>query len=108
MAGSPSAERVGTNDNFFEIGGDSILSIQIISRARRIGLQLSPQSLFLNPTIAELATVTTGQDSMEIDRGPVDGIVPLTPIQHWFFSHDLSQIHHWNPSYPSHIINQDR
>lgn len=43
------------NDNFFEIGGDSILSIQIIARARKLGIMISPNQLFENQTISALA-----------------------------------------------------
>ena len=47
---------VSTKANFFEIGGDSILSIQIVSRAREAGLQLSPNDLFEYSTIQKLAS----------------------------------------------------
>ncbi|MGH3782221.1 MAG: condensation domain-containing protein, partial [Pseudonocardiaceae bacterium] len=51
-------ERVGVEDNFFELGGDSILSIQVISRVRvAFGVEVSPRSLFVNPTVAGLAGV---------------------------------------------------
>ena len=46
---------VGISDNFFEIGGDSILSIQIVSRARKAGLIIGPNQLFEHQTIAELS-----------------------------------------------------
>lgn len=48
-------DRVGVHDNFFELGGDSILSIRIIARAGQKGIELSPNQLFLHPTIGELA-----------------------------------------------------
>ena len=48
-------ERVGVHDNFFHLGGDSILSIQVIARANRAGLRLTPQELFQHQTIAGLA-----------------------------------------------------
>ncbi len=47
-------ELVGLHDNFFEIGGDSILSIQIVSKARNAGIDLTPNQLFKHQTIAEL------------------------------------------------------
>jgi aryl carrier-like protein len=46
---------VGLNDNFFEIGGDSILSIQIVAKARSRGLEFAANQLFLHQTIKELA-----------------------------------------------------
>ena len=48
-------ERVGVHDNFFELGGDSILSIRIIARAGRRGIEISPNQIFLHPTVGELA-----------------------------------------------------
>jgi len=46
---------ISTNDNFFDIGGDSILSIQVISKARRKGIMLSPNQLFEKQTISGLS-----------------------------------------------------
>ncbi|WP_461712921.1 AMP-binding enzyme, partial [Streptomyces sp. DSM 41029] len=48
-------ERVGTRDNFFTLGGDSILSIQVVSRARRAGLELTSRDIFTRQTVAALA-----------------------------------------------------
>lgn len=50
-------EQVGIHDNFFGLGGDSILSIQIIARANQEGFQITPRQMFQYQTIAELATV---------------------------------------------------
>ncbi|MDH3436827.1 MAG: condensation domain-containing protein, partial [Betaproteobacteria bacterium] len=47
--------QVGIDDNFFEIGGDSILTIHIIAELKRAGLYVAPKQFFLHPTIAELA-----------------------------------------------------
>src|SRR5581483_7924229 len=52
-------DQVGVHDNCFELGGDSILSIQIVSRARRAGYQFTARDLFAHQTIAELAPRTT-------------------------------------------------
>ena len=91
-------ETVGIHNNFFELGGDSILSIQIVARASQAGLKLTPKQVFENQTIAELASVATTQQAIEAQQGPVKGLVPLTPIQHWFFGQDLPEPHHWNQS----------
>lgn len=89
-------ERVGVHDNFVEVGGDSILSIQVISRARQADLHLTPQHLFDYPTIAELATVAGKATTIGSEQKTVIGSVPLTPIQHWFFEQNLLDVHHWN------------
>jgi amino acid adenylation domain-containing protein/non-ribosomal peptide synthase protein (TIGR01720 family) len=50
-------ERVGIDDSFFALGGDSIVSIQLVSRARKAGLKLSPRDVFEQKTVAGLAAV---------------------------------------------------
>ncbi|RMQ46057.1 Pyoverdine sidechain peptide synthetase II, D-Asp-L-Thr component, partial [Pseudomonas cichorii] len=90
-------EKVGSTDNFFVLGGDSILSLQIIARAKRQGLKLSPKQLFEKQTIAQLATV-----AKLIQKKPaamveqVGGSLPLLPIQARFFELDIPERHHWN------------
>jgi hypothetical protein len=48
-------DRVGPEDNFFALGGDSILGLQVMARAREAGLQIAPSQIFELQTIAELA-----------------------------------------------------
>src|SRR5262249_43810110 len=48
-------ERVGIDDNFFALGGDSIVSIQLVSRARKAGLVITPRAVFEHQTVAGLA-----------------------------------------------------
>jgi amino acid adenylation domain-containing protein len=50
-------EQVGVNDNFFSVGGDSILSMRVVNRARQAGLQLTMKQFFQYQTIAQLASV---------------------------------------------------
>ena len=50
-------ERVGIDDNFFALGGDSIMSIQLVSRARKAGLVITPRAVFQHQTVAALAAV---------------------------------------------------
>ncbi len=89
-------EQVGRLNNFFELGGDSILSLQIVARANREGLRLTPKQLFEHPTIAELATVANTTRETLFEQGAVTGTVPLTPIQRWFFDRELPDPDHWN------------
>jgi amino acid adenylation domain-containing protein/non-ribosomal peptide synthase protein (TIGR01720 family) len=91
-------EQVGIHDNFFELGGDSIISIQIVARLNQAGLQLTPKQLFDSPTVAELAAIATDVSTLHVEQTPVMGLVPLTPIQRWFFEQNLSEPHHWNQS----------
>ena len=89
-------DRVGIHDNFFNLGGDSIMSIQAIARANKAGLGLTPRQLFEHQTIAELAIVAEQGRIVEAEQGIITGPVPLTPIQEWFFAQDLVARHHFN------------
>jgi amino acid adenylation domain-containing protein/non-ribosomal peptide synthase protein (TIGR01720 family) len=89
-------ERLSVHDNFFALGGDSILSIQVVSRAARAGLRLAPRQLFTHQTIAELAREAQVRTEAEAAAGPVTGAVLLTPIQRWFFAQDLPHREHFN------------
>ncbi|MBW4717722.1 amino acid adenylation domain-containing protein [Saccharothrix sp. SC076] len=78
------ATRVGVRDNFFALGGDSILGIQVVTRARAAGLVLTSRDIFEHQTIAALAPHVTRDLPPEADQGAVTGDAPLTPIQRWF------------------------
>jgi thioesterase domain-containing protein/aryl carrier-like protein len=69
--------RVGVEDNFFDLGGDSILSIQVAAEAREHGIQLGVQQLFHAPTVAALAELVADHRSatITVDQSPV---VPLS------------------------------
>jgi aryl carrier-like protein len=47
--------QVGIDDSFFALGGDSIMSIQLVSRARKAGLEITPRAVFQHQTVAALA-----------------------------------------------------
>ncbi|GCF10053.1 non-ribosomal peptide synthetase/type I polyketide synthase [Dictyobacter arantiisoli] len=92
-------DQVGVNDNFFSLGGDSILCIQIAAHAAQAGLYFNPRQLFQYPTIATLSeVVTTTPQNNGAEQGLVTGQVPLTPVQIWFFEQNLSVPDHWNQS----------
>nr|AGZ05275.1 McyA [Nostoc sp. 152] len=100
-------EQVSRDDKFFEIGGDSILSIQVVGRARQAGIKITPRQIFQYPTLAELAAIADTATSILPQQDLVTGVVPLTPIQHWFFEQNRQQAHHFNQSVllqvPSHL-----
>ena len=56
-------EKIGIYDNFFRIGGDSIVSIQMVSKARSRGIFISVKDVFTHPTISGLASVSKTQES---------------------------------------------
>nr|WP_245836121.1 non-ribosomal peptide synthetase [Mycobacterium rhizamassiliense] len=76
-------ERVGVDDSFFDLGGDSIMSMQVVSRARAAGLVCRPRDIFVEQTVARLArvvAVAAGIDDV-VDAGI--GPVVATPIMRW-------------------------
>jgi len=79
------AENVGTADDFFSLGGDSIKAIRIVARMSAAGHLLEVNDIFRHPAIAELAGKVK-KPAGEISREPVTGSVPLTAIQRWLFS----------------------
>jgi non-ribosomal peptide synthase protein (TIGR01720 family) len=91
-------ETVGVHDDFLDLGGDSILVIQAVARARRAGLALTPRLLLEHPTIDALARVVERLGESEAEQGEVTGEAPLTPSQRWFFEQDFESPHHWNQS----------
>ena len=77
-------ERVGVDDSFFDLGGDSILSMQVVARARAAGLLCRPRDIFVEQTVARLARVA-GVDRRRDRRRLIEGIGPVvaTPIMRW-------------------------
>ncbi|WP_330277065.1 amino acid adenylation domain-containing protein [Lentzea sp. NBC_00516] len=76
--------RVGVEDNFFTLGGDSIVAMRVVAKARDVGLRLSARDLFQRPTISSLELVATGEPVV-MRSVRVEGRAPLTPIQRFFF-----------------------
>ncbi|MFJ4983661.1 non-ribosomal peptide synthase/polyketide synthase [Streptomyces sp. NPDC088732] len=78
------AGAVGTDDDFFALGGDSIVAMQFVSRARAAGLRITPRQVFQlrdAASLAEAAIPLAGDESARThDDGT--GLVPLTPIMH--------------------------
>ncbi|NIE69194.1 non-ribosomal peptide synthase/polyketide synthase, partial [Burkholderia sp. Ax-1719] len=86
---------IGVTDHFFEAGGDSILSLQIVARARQAGLLIGARQVFEHPTVARLARVAqaaAAQARLDVTREPL----PLTPIQQAFFTQFPHGENHWN------------
>ncbi len=81
-------ERVGVDDSFFELGGDSILSMQVVARARAAGVVCRPRDIFVEQTVARLARVAGMAESVDgvVDEGV--GPVVATPIMRWLRSVD--------------------
>jgi amino acid adenylation domain-containing protein/non-ribosomal peptide synthase protein (TIGR01720 family) len=89
-------DRVGLDDNFFQLGGDSIVSLQVLGRASRRGLRLTTRQIFNHPILLELAAVATEAKAASTEQGLVTGPIPLTPIQRAFFATPDPAPHHYD------------
>ena len=103
-------ERIGAHDNFFGLGGDSLLALKVVSLAVRTGLAVTPNMIFQWQTVAELAAAV----SIAAPTEPVvrvlpshDGDVGLTPVQRRFLESSVDRAAHvalelveadWSPS----------
>ncbi|WP_051163585.1 non-ribosomal peptide synthetase, partial [Nocardia brevicatena] len=82
------ADTVGLDDSFFALGGDSIMSIQLVNRAKAAGAVFSARDVFERKTVAGLAEIAVHDSTAatplptELPGGGV-GQVPLTPIVQW-------------------------
>ncbi|MGP3976398.1 amino acid adenylation domain-containing protein [Streptomyces sp. 8N114] len=84
--------KVGVDDNFFEIGGDSILAIQLVARARTAGLVFTTRDVFTHKTVAALAVAARSQDHLEPAEARTEpdistGDILPTSIVEWWRQH---------------------
>ncbi len=78
-------EKVGVKDSFFELGGDSIKAIRVISKLRERGYQPAMQIILHNLTVEKIA-LQLRQNESRYEQGAVSGEVPMTPTQSAFFA----------------------
>nr|WP_269724296.1 amino acid adenylation domain-containing protein [Bacillus thuringiensis] len=95
-------EHIGISDNYYELGGDSIKSILIVSRLQKYNLSLEVQDILQHPKIKEVSKYVKKYNS-EISQEPVEGKVELSPIQHWFLENEFSHVNHFNQAFMFHI-----
>lgn len=93
-------EQVSVEQSFFELGGDSILAIQISARARQAGIQVKPKQIFSEKTIRSLAKAIDDGTQGRTELHAVVGEAPLTPIQQWFVEQKFHNPNHWNMRMP--------
>jgi Condensation domain/Phosphopantetheine attachment site len=79
-------ERVGVDDNFFDLGGHSLAIVEVVAKAAGAGIRLRPRSFLLHQTVAELAAEADANlEPPRAEEEPVAGEAPLTPRQSGFF-----------------------
>ncbi|MRV71988.1 amino acid adenylation domain-containing protein [Duganella sp. FT92W] len=88
---------LSTDDNFFMQGMDSIGAIQLVAQAKRAGIAVDVQAVFVHPSVRELAAVARRHTAAE--GGGDGGNSALLPVQHWFLAQFGDQAHHFNQAF---------
>ena len=94
-------DRVGINDNFFDLGGESLLAAQIAARASSMGLPVRTRAIFESGTISSLAreadeAVAAVGQLAAAGSGPAERELPWTPPQRWFWDQPAADGEFWN------------
>ncbi|MCC6858504.1 MAG: amino acid adenylation domain-containing protein [Bryobacterales bacterium] len=92
------AGRVGIHDNFFDLGGDSILAIQMIALAACEGLRVTPRQIFEFATLEALAGAAVAAVPPREEPAAEAGPAPLTPVQLAFLERHGDAPQHFNTS----------
>jgi len=91
-------EMVGVEDDFFELGGDSIASVQVVARSRQLGLPVTTRDVFSYSTVAALAAaIASRTEPPPMPRRRMTGAT-LTPIERRFVERPFSNRNHSNQS----------
>jgi amino acid adenylation domain-containing protein len=88
-------EQVGRDANFFDLGGDSLMSLRLVDRLAYAGLAATVRDVFVHQTVASLAAELRPQQRVDAHESGI-GLVPVTPIQAWFHDHVEVDVHHYN------------
>lgn len=87
---------VRVTDNFFEVGGDSIVSIQVIAQLRHRGWRIDPKQIFRHQTIRALAAVAEPAVASRAQAEDETRPLPLSPMQRLFFALNPPTPNHFN------------
>jgi len=92
-----STEDISVSDNFFDVGGDSIKAIRLVSALKEKGYSIVLRDLYKYPVLADLADFIEieNQDETYDNR---EMQLDISPIQDWFFGQDFDDKNHWNQS----------
>ncbi|MCW1964755.1 condensation domain-containing protein, partial [Chryseobacterium viscerum] len=112
------AKTISIHDDFFRLGGDSIISIQLVGRIKqRLDIRINVKEVFSSRTPSVLAKLieekkSATQIELLTEQGILTGNVPLLPIQEWFFSQIesgyLPDFNHWNQSFLLNVPELDK
>ncbi len=92
------SEHISAKDSFYDLGGDSIKSIQVVSLVKQQGYTIKIEDILRTPVLEDIA-MKMEVNQRQVDQSPVEGSVTLSPIQHRFFQSDSIPVrHHYNQS----------
>jgi len=89
-------EKIGANSNFFELGGDSLMTIEVAGALEQESIFIEPHELYQYRTISSIVENARDVRSLKLDNDLVSGEVGLLPRQEKFFSDGLDCKEHWN------------
>lgn len=95
-------DAISITDDFFELGGDSIIAMRILPKAKSHGIQLTIKDIFQYRNIAALSQHVTVDDSQHAAKKAVSeatGEIALTPVQKWFFEQNMVHPEYFNMAY---------
>jgi len=91
-------ERIGRNDNFFEMGGDSIKTIRAVSRVRERGYKLTLGDVMRRGTVKRIAQAMRQDAELAYEQDEVTGRIHSTPMIKSFFDNNYAEPQHYNQS----------
>lgn len=90
-------ENISMNDNYYQLGGDSIKAIQISSKLKNIGLDIKVKDILIHDYIKEIAaSIEEGREAKVISQEQSQGNIDKTPITEWFFKQQFSNENFYN------------
>lgn len=90
-------ENISMNDNYYQLGGDSIKAIQISSKLKNLGLNIKVKDILAYDSIEEIAaTIEESEVIRVISQDKSEGTVKRTPIVEWFFNQKFSNENFYN------------
>lgn len=92
-------DKIGLDDDFFELGGDSILALQVIARLRQHSINVGSKTLFQNPTIRQICALPVSGEGYFVEEGSVSGEVSLAPMQARIFEQRFHNVNHINAAF---------
>ena len=91
-------ESVGANDSFFELGGDSIKALRVVSNIRERGFDSNIRIILTERTPENIALCVKVAQENYSEQGEITGEVKLTPIMREFLNSGIKNINHYNQS----------